>query len=907
MGSTSISGPASKPPAYKWYMDARTIRSIIVFLVALLVVLAAINRWVISVDRWLYDQVVSHMPMTADPSVVLIAIDEKSLRSLGRWPWPRHHHATLVDKLTEAGAASIVFDIVFADANTLDPQSDQAFIDAVANSQRVVLPVIFEPTMAGGQLLERPPFPALSDNTDFIGHVHVGMEDDGVVRGVYLQEGIGDAFWPHLSLAMQKSLGIREQSLPGLRQTSPGADDARPMQYVRDYFNWVPVRSGASDYLEVSYIDVLNQTIPDAVFSNKIVLVGMMASGLTDTFYTPTGVMPGVKFNANVFSAVSKNQLIVPLTPVFVAIYSGVVMLLAGAYFSVLAARRFLLVTAVAVAAVIAISVALLWVGNIWVMPGALLCGLLLFYPIWNLRKLELTSHYLQASLDALEPELIVSRERFPSTIEYYQHSFNYLNGLGVVGRWRLAKIEKGEATSSKTTEDGSDLTQSSFSDSDDLEYPELVGEATTFEVDGAEYRIKFHWNTDDKVLQSAVLKRIITNKPQFNTRTIQHPSTQPVVEQTLRKLRNANKVAAYNRSLIEGSIQQLPDAVVIADAMGRILHVNNQASQLWQKTPSEDDLLEIANEFEYLEEFSWPNVLTELAFLDKPFIQELIHTRLNRYYIGQGQKVDLGQKNAPVIMLTFTDITALRQSEQARMEALHFLSHDLRSPMTSVLALIDQERNVLTDSLDESRSPSSAIKRQVQLLNSIESYVQKNLGYAQQFLQIAKAKEIKPSDFVLCDLRDILDNAIDEVFPRAQLKGVKLERQLGADSVNVSVVPTLLERVIINLLDNAIKHSEGGSITRIDVDLSEKQGRGEPGVRYALVSIQDHGSGMSQELTSKIFERFRSEEYQSHKGIGLGLHFVQVVCRQHNIDIHVESTPGVGTTFTLQVPYSTS
>ena len=80
------------------------------------------------VDSWLYDKAITAWPAPVDHNVVLVTIDEHSLDVLGHWPWDRSLHARMIDRLTEAGAQTIVFDILFPEPTL----SDQTLADAMA-------------------------------------------------------------------------------------------------------------------------------------------------------------------------------------------------------------------------------------------------------------------------------------------------------------------------------------------------------------------------------------------------------------------------------------------------------------------------------------------------------------------------------------------------------------------------------------------------------------------------------------------------------------------------------------------------------------------------------------------------------------------------------------------------------
>ena len=101
--------------------------------------------WVWRWDKLIYDaqsRIIQHKP---SDDIVIIAVDENSLHSIGRWPWPRTVHAKLIDKLTEYQAKAVLVDIILSEAS-VDKTSDQLLSNAVQNNGKVILPVLVEQT-----------------------------------------------------------------------------------------------------------------------------------------------------------------------------------------------------------------------------------------------------------------------------------------------------------------------------------------------------------------------------------------------------------------------------------------------------------------------------------------------------------------------------------------------------------------------------------------------------------------------------------------------------------------------------------------------------------------------------------------------------------------------------------------
>ncbi|MBU2571393.1 MAG: CHASE2 domain-containing protein [Gammaproteobacteria bacterium] len=98
------------------------------------------------VDRLVYDSMLRLWPRPATDGLVVIEIDERSLKELGRWPWSRRTHAKLFDTLTQLNAAAVGLDIIFAEPENADPVADRLLAEAIRHNGKVVLPVLPEIT-----------------------------------------------------------------------------------------------------------------------------------------------------------------------------------------------------------------------------------------------------------------------------------------------------------------------------------------------------------------------------------------------------------------------------------------------------------------------------------------------------------------------------------------------------------------------------------------------------------------------------------------------------------------------------------------------------------------------------------------------------------------------------------------
>ena len=186
-----------------------------------LVLLVQISALPQRLDFWLYDQAITSAPPRISDDVVLVTIDERSLGHLGRWPWPRNLHAELVSKLHQAGAKTIVFDILFS-----EPSPDDALLaKAMRRHGNVFLPVYLSPPTSRYLLQEQLPVDPLASAAAGLGHAHVELDSDGVARGLCSRHLI-DAF-------RRVSAGLAESAVEWSRTLVPVSD--REVEFLREF------------------------------------------------------------------------------------------------------------------------------------------------------------------------------------------------------------------------------------------------------------------------------------------------------------------------------------------------------------------------------------------------------------------------------------------------------------------------------------------------------------------------------------------------------------------------------------------------------------------------------------------------------------------------------------------------
>ena len=159
-------------------------------------------------DFILYDKIATLQQYPQDPDVVIVAIDDESFKTLGRWPWSRGVHAELINRLKSIDNQAVALDLLFSEPQDSDPYADHLLAYAIAAHGNVILPVapVFD---ADTQLLTLvQPLPLFTQQA-VLGHVDVELDSDGVARRVFLSAGINAPAWPALGLALTNPAAAR--------------------------------------------------------------------------------------------------------------------------------------------------------------------------------------------------------------------------------------------------------------------------------------------------------------------------------------------------------------------------------------------------------------------------------------------------------------------------------------------------------------------------------------------------------------------------------------------------------------------------------------------------------------------------------------------------------------------------
>ncbi|HSD85213.1 MAG TPA: GAF domain-containing protein, partial [Anaerolineae bacterium] len=243
--------------------------------------------------------------------------------------------------------------------------------------------------------------------------------------------------------------------------------------------------------------------------------------------------------------------------------------------------------------------------------------------------------------------------------------------------------------------------------------------------------------------------------------------------------------------------------------------------------------------------------------------------------------------------MIILREVTEELELQRMRDDLTNTIVHDLRSPLSSILGSLYFMEELIEQSPDSPLGQALTISirsanKLMDLVNSLLDIARLSTGQALVELQAQH-------------LESVLDAAVDYLLPLAQDSDISLSRQIDPDLPLVLIDEDKINRVLVNLIDNALKFTPRGGRVTVSAE------RWANGNGYAMVRciVRDTGPGIPVEYRTRIFDRFVQVANRSgrRRGTGIGLNFCQLAVEAHGGKIWVEDAPGGGSefSFTLQ------
>lgn len=340
----------------------------------------------------------------------------------------------------------------------------------------------------------------------------------------------------------------------------------------------------------------------------------------------------------------------------------------------------------------------------------------------------------------------------------------------------------------------------------------------------------------------------------------------------------------SIERDQLSSILSSLQDGVVATDMNARVTLANPPALRTLRTLSVEESGVA---EMEQL-----PERLMELFYHVTDFHEPIVR---DETWAGRHMAVtmlplyglDVTQLRGTLLVLR--DITEERRLDRLRKDFVANVSHELRTPLSMMQgyaeALIDDISEDPSMRLELTQIIHDEALRMKRLVNDLLNLAQLESGQFQMMLD-------------LVDLTVVLKRVVRKFQAISQEYDVRFEVQFPSEPILVTADTDRIEQVFINLLDNAFRHTPGGTV-HFQADIRD---------RYVYVRTSDTGAGIPSEDLPYIFERFYKADKsrtRSSSGTGLGLAIARHIVLEHGGDILVDSSVGKGTTFTVILPIS--
>ena len=341
---------------------------------------------------------------------------------------------------------------------------------------------------------------------------------------------------------------------------------------------------------------------------------------------------------------------------------------------------------------------------------------------------------------------------------------------------------------------------------------------------------------------------------------------------------------------LLEAMLHSMREGLVVVDADMRVLLSNRAAGDIFGAHPaatlSARRLTELTRNPAVLNAFS--AALLRGESVEAKFETAEADRRAFDLRVAPFEPDGAGGARVRGAIGVFFDITRLERLERVRQEFLSNVSHELRTPLTAIRAFVETLAAGALDDAAHNRRFLSIIDRNAARMHTLIDDILELSAIEAGTAQVERAP---------VQLRGLVQDVLTALAARAAERDVELHNEIDAGVV-VRADARRLEQMLTNLTDNAIKFNRAGGSVRVAHELAEARDR---------ISVTDTGDGITPEHIKRIFERFyRVDRARSRAlgGTGLGLAIVKHLARAHGGEVTVQSMPGAGSTFTIELPH---
>jgi len=357
-------------------------------------------------------------------------------------------------------------------------------------------------------------------------------------------------------------------------------------------------------------------------------------------------------------------------------------------------------------------------------------------------------------------------------------------------------------------------------------------------------------------------------------------------------KVNERMKIITLQRNELETVFAGMTEMVLVVDTEKRILRINRSAAALFYLSPDDIQGKLLHGVIRNRDLHAIIDQVIESGRLVKKDIQ--LYVGPDKLYLHTSAVPLQDEKNNPIgVLVVMNDLTRLHKLENLRRDFVANVSHELKTPITSIRGYVETLLDGAMDNREDARRFLEIIAKQSSRLDAI-------INDLLTLSRIEQKTDKQDITLTRSALRPVLESAVTTCQPQAEDKNIHIDLQCPDDLV-AWINPNLVEQAVMNLLKNAIMYSPDNSPVSIKAysQRSDQQER-------IMIAVQDQGIGIASEHHERLFERFyRCDKGRSKEqgGTGLGLSIVKHIAMVHGGSVSVRSQPGQGSLFTISLP----
>ena len=813
----------------------------------------------------LMDARFSLLQREAKGELVVVEIDPKSLTELRTWPWPRSVHAQLTERLREAGARYIAFDVDFGSAS--DPDGDRAFAEVLAaTGPSVVLPIFqqFTTSVDGSTAVYLSvPLEQFAEHTS-LASINVLQDADGLIRRMSAIEPWGDAFIPSLAAFLA------------------GESFASAGDFYIDY--GIDPRSVP----RLSYVDVLRGRFDPAEVAGKIVIIGATAIELSDFVATPISrALAGPIVHALAYESLVQGRALQRFGPEPILVIGLLLALLLGP----LLVRKS-------------------WYGGLFglvfitVGTSGVALGAQANFPLtldttpWMLSAVLSYAYGLGSRIRQLDLHLMVQalklKRRDALITQVAAHTFDAIvtiDSAGIIRSFNRAAEQIFQLLEAAAI--GRPV-QSLLSSHLTEEHA-----ARVFGSPGGPHDLVGRRRDSEDFPMEVVVSRVDLEEELFIA-LVRDVSTQ----------KRAEARAAQASNYLRESIENISDGFALYGPDERLILCNDKFREFIGGNP---DFLKPGTRHEdVIRSLADSGRVSKGDASEQEWIRDTIQRHRNP---GSAYEVPLNDgtwirvsKNKTFdggILGTYADITELKNREESlraamneadaanrsKTDFLHNMSHELRTPLNAIIGFSEIMEKELLGPLGTGQYAEYAA--------DIHQSGDHLLSIINDILDLAKIEagkyELEETEV---DLAEVIDLCCRLVGDRAEQSGHTLSVKVSEDQLSLYADQRALKQILLNLLSNAVKFTPNHGEITVTAGIA-----GGGGIE---LSVADTGIGIAEKDIETVLSNFGQVDSglsRAFEGTGLGLPLVKWLAKLHGASLRIESKVDAGTTVTVTFP----